>query len=186
MTAFLSIVVKYMANSVLFRLPSDRHFFEGLSEHGNSKTVYDRIDDRIGEIKNVKNVNKRRRNTLGTQVMDKIANGTWEKTDKRHSYHNKQSPGEFCILFSTSDVGTNLLWNYGYSKHGQLTEPNKYICCSQVYKKKGRSLQSVTVLPKHEYGEDVANNNDQRFNDGDIGDPNSSCIRHGTEDVGTR
>ncbi len=47
-----------------------------------------------------------------------------------------------------------------------------------MYKKKVSSLQSATVLPEHEYGEDVANNNDQGLNNSSKYDYNSSYIVH--------
>ena len=47
------------------------------------------------------------------------------------------------------------------SKWDQFCKSNKHISNSKVYKKKGRSFQSVAMLPKDENDKNIANNDDQ-------------------------
>ena len=50
-------------------------------------------------MKYVKTVEYVFRKTAGTLMKNKMGNTTRAPTNKRGAYHNKQSPGEFLVLF---------------------------------------------------------------------------------------
>ena len=68
-TFFMHVLSKMsmcVTNIILFWLLADLHSFKCFSEHGNSKTVNDRIYDGIGQTRNVENLKDDLWNTSGT------------------------------------------------------------------------------------------------------------------------